>query len=345
MPAPLVNLIVFVALCGMGLWVFLPNVGVLSMLSRGRRTAQRINTEDALKFLFHQEAGGQTTTLSALSASLQVEASTAMQIAERMRVSGLVIITDGRLVLTEEGTRYGLQVIRAHRLWERYLADETGVDPVEWHTRAEQREHLLTPDEADALEARLGNPRFDPHGDPIPTSDGTVTIEPTNVLTELSVGERALVIHVEDEPQVVYAQLVASGVHPGIPIRVVARTDDRIVLDSDGRELILAPIVAGNVSVRRVDLSDIVEVEAQGTLRDLSRGEKCEVVRISPACRGIERRRLMDLGIVSGTEIAYEKAGLSGGLTAYRVRGTVIAIREEQAEMISIIRTDEAANA
>ena len=85
---------------------------------------------------------------------------------------GLVSTSEENLKLTNNGKSYALRVIRVHRLWEKYLADETSVEELEWHASAEEIEHLLTPEEADELAAQIGNPVFDPHGDPIPTSDG-----------------------------------------------------------------------------------------------------------------------------------------------------------------------------
>jgi Fe2+ transport system protein FeoA len=78
------------------------------------------------------------------------------------------------------------------------------------------------------------------------------------------------------------------------------------------------------------------------TLDVIGPGDVVEVDRVSPACRGIERRRLMDLGIVPGTQIEFERRGLSGGVDAYRVRGTVIALRAEQAAMVSVKRVNGA---
>jgi DtxR family Mn-dependent transcriptional regulator len=81
---------------------------------------------------------------------------------------------------------------------------------------------------------------------------------------------------------------------------------------------------------------DKSRVSPARTLASLAPGEAAVVVRISTACRGIERRRLMDLGIVPGTKIEFERRGLTGGLSAYRFRDTLIALREEQAEMIAV---------
>ena len=85
---------------------------------------------------------------------------------------GLLISHHETLQLSSEGRSYALRIIRIHRLWEKYLADETGVDEREWHHSAEEFEHKLTPTDADALAAQIGNPVFDPHGDPIPSTDG-----------------------------------------------------------------------------------------------------------------------------------------------------------------------------
>lgn len=207
-----------------------------------------------------------------------------------------------------------------------------------WHDEAERHEHTLSPEQVDALASRLGNPRFDPHGDPIPTSDGAFPEKKVIPLPQLEVGEEARVVHVEDEPGVVYAQLVALGIYVGMELRLEARTEERIIVEADGRKLVLAPIVAGNVSIQRLtksERSERVDV-APETLKVLRAGEAAVVVRLSPACRGAERQRLMDLGIVPGTRVEYERRALTGGLTAYRVRGTAIALREAQAGMIAI---------
>ncbi|NIW11337.1 MAG: iron dependent repressor, partial [Gammaproteobacteria bacterium] len=70
----------------------------------------------------------------------------------------------------------------------------------------------------------------------------------------------------------------------------------------------------------------------------LEPGETAEVVRISPACYGLERRRFMDLGILPGTKITNEMRSPTGDPTAYRIRGAVIALRQEQAKLIFVKR-------
>lgn len=340
MAGPVWNLVWFALLIVVVSAAFWPRSGLIPRLKRERAVEKRVLTEDALKHVFHNEQRGQTCTLASIGGALEISPDEAVSVVTRMKEANLVDLRDGRITLSGGGERYALQVIRAHRLWERYLADETGVAATNWHAEAEQREHTLSKEEADALAQRLGNPRFDPHGDPIPTADGTVHGEEASLLSNVGAGGRVRVVHVEDEPEVVYQQIVAVGIYPGMVMHVLEHDDRRVLCSAEGREFALAPLVAANVSVVsfEMDVADPESPDADGTLRDLSAGEVATVVRLSPACRGAERRRLMDLGIVPGTRIAFERHGLSGGLTAYLVRGTLVALREEQTEMISIQR-------
>jgi len=333
---PLLNLVAFLVASALLAWMFWPARGLLARARRHRQLAGRTLVEDALKHVYHQDKRDEPCTLASLGGALEISAHRAVALVTRMQDARLLRVMDGRILLTDEGTRYALDVIRAHRLWERYLADETGVDPLEWHTRAEEQEHHLTREATDELAQRLGHPRFDPHGDPIPTAEGALPPEEAEPLSALEPDERGVVTHIEDEPHAVYAQLLALGVCLGMELRVVDRTDTRTVCEADGQRIVLAPLVAGNVTVRR--LEGVPEEDGGEPLATLGRGEWGEVTRISPMCRGLERRRMMDLGIVPGTRIRFERSGLTGGLSAYRVRGAVIALRAEQAAMIGIRR-------
>jgi DtxR family Mn-dependent transcriptional regulator len=335
MNTPLLNLVVFALGAALAASIFWPGRGIFARARRGRRLASRVALEDALKHVYNHEARQDTCTLASVAGAVQISLTRTVALVNRMQNANLVTLTDGRILLTDGGRRYALEVIRAHRLWERYLADETGVDPLEWHDRAEKQEHTLTAEETNALAERLGNPRFDPHGDPIPTAEGTIGGEAGMSLTELEPGHHGLVTHLEDEPGVVFAQIMALGIYVGMEVRMDARTNQRVVFDADGRKIVLAPLLAANVSVRRLDRVGIAP-ENLSTLATLRPGQSAEVIRVSPACRGLERRRLMDLGIVPGTRVTFERPGLTGGLCAYRVRDTLIALRAEQAQMIAV---------
>jgi DtxR family Mn-dependent transcriptional regulator len=243
--------------------------------------------------------------------------------------------------LTTDGTAYALQVIRAHRLYETYLAEQTGSQETAWHHQADIHEHKLTESQVNELAQRLGHPQFDPHGDPIPTADGKLPPAQGNALSDWPVGPRARIVHVEDEPEPVFAQLAAIGLCPGLEVRVVESTPQRVVVWADGEQHVLAPVVAVNVSVEPVAeerLGAKIETES---LSALGAGVRARVANLSPRCRGPERRRLLDLGIVPDTIIEAVMRSPSGDPTAYRVRRALVALRREQAELINVVRLQE----
>ncbi|NIM18832.1 MAG: DNA-binding protein [Candidatus Latescibacteria bacterium] len=342
MTDPTTSIVIFFGLVIVAVALFWPGTGLLHHLRESRGATRRIRVEDALKHLYHREERGLPSTLEGIGGALGLPPGHIVELTQWMEKNGLAYSQEERFFLTREGRKYALQIIRAHRLWERFLAYETGVDEKSWHIKAERREHELTPEEIDALATRLGNPRYDPHGDPIPTSDGTVPELHVRSLAQIEAGAHVRVVHIEDEPVAVYQQLIALGVHLGMEIYVQSKNKDRIFVESEGRSFVLAPLIASNISVEL-----ITEKEVEGHLEWLSSlqvGETAKVTRISPACRGLERRRLMDLGVVPGTEITTDRKSPSGGLTAYRVRGTVIALRDEQARLIGISREKEVAS-
>lgn len=78
--------------------------------------------------------------------------------------------------LSEAGYSFGLQITRAHRMYEKYLAEKTGYTPDEWHEKAEVMEHHLKPHHIEKISAELSNPFYDPHGSPIPMASGEIPV-------------------------------------------------------------------------------------------------------------------------------------------------------------------------
>ncbi len=229
-----------------------------------------------------------------------------------------------------------MHILRAHRLYEHYLADQTGYAEKEWHSLAEVQEHSLTPDEVESLATKLGNPSHDPHGDPIPTTSGEAVSHEGKPITELAKDQIARITHIEDEPDTVAAQIQAEGLVPGMTVRLIETTDNRVRFWAGGEEHVLAPIFAAAISVLPVKKVRVTQQLLGEPLSALSLGQKGEVIQVSPRVRGAERRRLMDLGILPGTEITAEMTSPGGDPTAYRIRGAMIALRKEQADLIRI---------
>lgn len=317
-----------------------PKTGLFWKWRRGRRVNVRVLMEDALKHLYDQEYKELKCTLQSAAGALSITTDEAAKLLARLEAIKLVASRDEGFRLTTEGRSYALRIIRIHRLWERYLADETGLSATEWHREAEKQEHILTGADADELAAKMGDPIYDPHGDPIPTASGKLPPKKGKPLTDLAEGEFGSIIHLEDEPSTIFAQLAAEGLNPGMQIRVLEKTPKRIHFIADGEEIVLAPVVAANVTITPL-LKEEVTDGPHDSLTSLNIGEAGKVTRISRACRGQQRRRLMDLGVLPGTVITAKMRSAGGDPTAYDIRGATIGLRNEQAEMIHIRRIEE----
>ncbi|MFQ5649958.1 MAG: iron dependent repressor, metal binding and dimerization domain protein [bacterium] len=339
---PFVFLLIAALTGGIFLRLFWTDRGLFWRWKRGLASTRRVLMEDALKHLYDQEYHGIICTLQSLAGALAIAGDEAANLMVRLQSLGLVKAQHDGFELTLEGRKEALRMIRIHRLWEKYLADETGLAETEWHKRAEKLEHGTTEEEIRALAASTGNPTYDPHGDPIPTASGKLPPKKGEPLTDLDPDDMARIIHIEDEPATVYAQLVAEGLYPGMMIRMLEKSPRRLQFIADGEEIILAPVVAANLTVERLPGGEKMRGPFD-TLLSLHVGEKGEVISLSANCRGQQRRRMMDLGILPGTIISMEMHSASGDPTAYNIRGATIALRKSQAEMVHIKRIKEAA--
>jgi DtxR family Mn-dependent transcriptional regulator len=289
-----------------------------------------------LKHILKYEAAGRRPTLDSIAGALEIRASRAAVLLQVLEEHGMVSFEEGNLRLKPAGREMALHIVRAHRLWESYLAEQTGVAEREWHQRAERQEHLLSPQEADALAARLGFPTRDPHGDEIPVPHGELPAEQGQPLHAVAENTSLLITHIEDEPKTVYAQLCAEGLRAGMRAYVMEKSAHRIRFWADGNVHVLAPVLANNISVVPSPELAVKDLAEEQFLSQLAPGQAGKVLGLSPACRGVERRRLLDLGFVSGTPVEVEMVSPGGDPTAYRVRGTLIALRRQQAGLIRV---------
>jgi DtxR family Mn-dependent transcriptional regulator len=334
MTDPATALAVFFAAAAVLAAVLWPGRGVAAKVARLLRHTSRILAEDALKHVYHCEVAGRTASIESIAGALDVPQSRAVAVVRDLTARELLRQAGREFALSEAGRAYAVHVVRSHRLWERYLADRTGVGPEEWHEQAEVAEHDISRADADRLASRLGSPLFDPHGDPIPTAQGETPARRGAALSSLAPGESATIVHLEDEPRLVFDQLLAEGLAPGMTVRVRESSPDHVAFEAGGREHRLAPVVAANVTVRHEAAAQ--EPASAASLADVRPGEEATVAGLAAACQGPQRRRLLDLGFVPGTRVRAEMSSALGDPVAYRVRDAVIALRREQAGWVRI---------
>jgi DtxR family Mn-dependent transcriptional regulator len=315
------------------IYIFVPRFGLLALYAGWRSNRHREQVEDALKHLLDREQGGRHASPESLAGTLDLRRVKTTALIASMESQGLVESRGPELHLTAEGERWAMHIVRAHRLWERYLADEARMPLEKVHSEAHRREHRFTDAQLDELDAALGHPARDPHGDPIPTREGKLPSDETTPLTAWQADRPARIVHLEDEPVIAYEQILAVGLRLGQTVRILESNPQRYVLSDGENEYRLAPAVAANIHVAPLPVGATLPA---GTipLDELKHDQHAEIITLDDSVQGFTRRRFLDLGMTPGTRIYPELQNFFGDPRGYRVRGTLIALRKDQAAQI-----------
>jgi DtxR family Mn-dependent transcriptional regulator len=143
------------------------------------------------------------------------------------------------------------------------------------------------------------------------------------------------VVHVEDEPPKLYARITEAGIAPDTVLRIEQKDSHEIEIRTEGRTFIFPNEVAAQITAVGLATGETFDDSVE-RLSGLHPGESAAIAGLSSLCRGLERNRLLDLGIVPGTTVTIELVNPSGSPIAYRIRGACIALRQDQAERIRI---------
>jgi DtxR family Mn-dependent transcriptional regulator len=155
-------------------------------------------------------------TSSQLAARLGLAPSSVTEMVKKLTLQGLVEhALYGVIVLTSAGRTEALRMVRRHRLIETWLVREFGYGWDEVHDEAEVLEHALSDRLLDAIDARLGHPRSDPHGDPIPSADGSVPALAGVLASAMAAGDVAHVVRISDRDPTVLRRLAEGGIGIG----------------------------------------------------------------------------------------------------------------------------------
>ncbi len=276
--------------------------------------------EDVLKVLYHLGRQSPTVSSRELIRGADLEPNRYPIIAaELLRRKWAEAAGEGGpgapdLRITPEGEQRALQLIRAHRLWERYLADKEGLPLDALHDEAMRREHLATPEQVDALARELGDPQVDPHGDPIPTATGEMPdVEEGTPLTRWPVHRLGRIVQVEDEPPALFSQLALIGLTPGAQVEIDERMPAQVLVWSGRQRLTLAPAAAERVFV----------VDAPPARLPLSEMEIGQAGRVVSVGQGVGLAdRLREVGLQVGAEVAAVGADPLGEPVRYRTNGS-----------------------
>jgi DtxR family Mn-dependent transcriptional regulator len=179
---------------------------------------------DCLKVIFTMQDRGQKVTTSAVSEQLGVSDATVTMLFKDFAEAGWVEHAPYHGVrLTSIGESKAMEVIRHHRLLELYLARELGYSWDKVHAEADKLEHVISEEFEDKVDALLGNPTVDPHGDPIPSKDGIIVVRKGCTLTQLKDGQVALILRINDQNPEKLCYLGQLGLYPETSVQMLGR--------------------------------------------------------------------------------------------------------------------------
>ena len=172
--------------------------------------------EDYLKTIYTlQELSGAGTTTNAIASALSVTPASVTGMIKKLAEMKLVRHTPYQAIeLTKTGEKVALEIVRHHRLLELYLYEALDYPWDKVHAEADKLEHVISEEFEDRIAARLGNPLVDPHGDPIPTKEGTLIAVKQQSLLDLDVGQSARITRVSDSHPEMLRYAANLGLRP-----------------------------------------------------------------------------------------------------------------------------------
>jgi DtxR family Mn-dependent transcriptional regulator len=183
-----------------------------------------VAVQDYLKAIYALESAGERVTTSALARRMAVSAPSATAMTKRLDELGLVERVPHRgVALTDEGRLAALEVLRHHRLLERYLADRLGLSLDQVHAEADLLEHALSEELEAKIDAELGYPTHDPHGDPIPDRELRLVHGESRTLLDLEPGAHGSISRVPDDDSELLRYLGELGLVPDAHVEVLAQ--------------------------------------------------------------------------------------------------------------------------
>ena len=210
--------------------------------------------EDYLKVIYVlvQERGEERASTSAISERMDVSAASATNMMQKLAEMRLVdYVPYHGVSLTDAGEKIALEVIRHHRLIELYLAEALGYSWDTVHEEAERLEHVISEEFEDRIDAMLGHPTTDPHGDPIPPKTGRPPVRASRPLSDAEPGQSVVVRRVSDRDGELLRQLASLDLVPGTRVRVVGRdpAGGPLTLERENRRLSVGEEIARRVFV------------------------------------------------------------------------------------------------
>ena len=210
-----------------------------------------LSEENYLKAIYHLgKQGLVAVSTNAIAEKIESKASSVTDMVKKLAEKKLAnYVKYQGVTLTEKGRLIAALVVRKHRLWEVFLVEKLNFSWDEVHVVAEQLEHIKSLKLVNELDAFLGYPSHDPHGDPIPDKDGNISpIKSINIL-EIKNGSTGVLAFVKDSSEVFLKYLNKNNLALGDTIKILdfEPFDKSLTIETESQKLIISHEVAKNL--------------------------------------------------------------------------------------------------
>ncbi len=211
--------------------------------------------ENYIKTIYHLAAiSDKGISTNAIAKKLETKASSVTDMIKKLSDKKVLVYKKYQgVTLTDFGKRTAANIIRKHRLWEVFLVQKLNFTWDEVHEVAEQLEHIKSPKLIDELDAFLGYPKSDPHGDPIPDKDGNLPQIQKSLLSTLEKSEKGVCVGVNDTSSEFLRFLDKQEIGLGKNIEVLDKEpfDDSFLVKINGKEMTISNKVANNIYIQK----------------------------------------------------------------------------------------------
>ena len=213
-----------------------------------------ISEENYLKVIYHVSlVAPKGVSTNAIAGMLDTKASSVTDMLKKLADKNLVSYQKYQgVTLTDEGLHKAKMIVRKHRLWEVFLVEKLQFSWDEVHEIAEELEHIQSEPLIDKLDAFLGFPAFDPHGDPIPNAKGVINKVEKELLSEAELNHLYTCVGVKDSSTEFLQYLDKQQIALGSTIKILEKEpfDETLLLEIDGKKLTISNKIATNLYIR-----------------------------------------------------------------------------------------------
>jgi DtxR family Mn-dependent transcriptional regulator len=302
----------------------------------GKMESER--TEEYLEAIYKKQRSERPVSTSTLAEELKVSLPAVTDMLQKLEKKGLIEYRANKgALLTEQGKRVAVLIVRRHRLWERFLTDILGLRWDKVHDEACRLEHVTSPDTEKGLVSILGDVDTCPHGHYIPDKEGNIKEEQATPLSEFEPGQKAYILAIAKEEPKLLREIERLGLKPKTVVSVEAKNvDGSLELKNDGERLLLKKNLATNLLARPLGSEDETVLPEEIALSELASGES-GVIESFAGGRGM-LGRCLSMGFTPRSLVKMLE-NFGSGPVLVKIHDTEVALGRGLAQKITVTRS------